>query len=72
MHCYIKKLQNWPLLTQKSIFQKFWYIHFGFVLNITEDITKATEVVLRYTFVIFAIQALVIIIKIYKNSKDCS
>ena len=46
------------------VFQKFWYIHFGFVLNIAQDIAKVVEVVLRYTFEVFTIQALDILMEI--------
>ena len=59
-----KNLKFWHLITQKIIFQKFWYIHFGFALNIAQDIAKGVEVVLRYTFELFTIQALVILMKI--------
>ena len=59
-----KNLRFWHLITQKIIFRKFWYIHFGFVLNIAQDIAKVVEVVLRYTFEVFTIQALVILMKI--------
>ena len=59
-----KNLRFWHLITEKIIFQKFWYIHFGFVLNITQDITKVVDVVLCYTFEVFTIQALVIHMKI--------
>ena len=59
-----KNLKFWHLITQKIIFQNFWYIHFGFALNIAQDIAKGVEVVLRYTFELFTIQALVILIKI--------
>ena len=59
-----KNLRFWHLITQKIIFQKFWYIHFAFVLNTAQDIAKVVEVVLRYTFEVFTIQALVILMKI--------
>ena len=59
-----KNLRFWHLITQIIIFRKFWYIHFGFVLNIAQDIAKVVEVVLRYTFEVFTIKALVILMKI--------
>ena len=59
-----KNLRFWHLITQKIIFRKFWYIHFGFVLNIAQDIDKVVEVVLRYTFEVFTKQAVVILMKI--------
>ena len=59
-----KNLKFWHLIIQKIIFQKFWCIHFGFALNIAQDIAKSVEVVLRYTFELFTIQALVILMKI--------
>ena len=59
-----KNLRFWHLITYKIIFQKFWYIHCGIVLNTAQDIAKVVEVVLRYTFEVFTIQAVVILVKI--------
>ena len=71
MHYYIKT-SKLAFTHLENYFPKILVYTFGFVLNITDDITKVTEVVLRYIFVIFAIKVLVIIIKIYKNSIDYS